>query len=117
MIHQSIKRTAKKLFSHKYKGLFILLSIKQNSISFKNANNVVFSYQVGTEIENYFNLFKGCGIFNAGYVHTGSILTPTFKSEYSQLELVEVAEFKPFHTQTTDNPDYIKRTALQITLN
>lgn len=59
MLHPLIKKTAKKLYSGKYKGLFILMDIKQNSISFKNVNNVVFSYQVGTEIENYFNLFTG----------------------------------------------------------
>ena len=117
MLHPLIKQTAKKIYSGKYKGLFILLDIKQNSISFKNVNNVVFSYQVGTEIESYFNLFKGCGIFSAGYVNTGEILAPTFESEYSQLGLIETADFRPFHKQTTDNPDYIKRTALQITLN
>ena len=56
MLHPLIKQTTKKIYSGKYKGLFILLDIKQNSISFKNVNNVVFSYQVGTEIEKYFNL-------------------------------------------------------------
>ena len=44
MLHPLIKQTAKKIYSGKYKGLFILLDIKQNSISFKNVNNVVFSY-------------------------------------------------------------------------
>ena len=117
MLHPLIKKTAKKLYSGKYKGLFILLDIKQNSISFKNVNNVVFSYQVGREIENFFNLFEGCGIFSAGYVLTGTVLKPTFESEYSQLGLIETAEFIPFHKQTTDNPDYIKRAAVQITLN
>lgn len=117
MLSHTIKKTAKKLFSGKYKGLFMLLEINQYAISFKNINGVVFSYQAGPDIENFFNLFEGCGIFSAGYVNTGKVLAPTFESEYSKLGLIETAEFKPFHKQTTDNPDYIKRTAVQITLN
>ena len=117
MLHPLIKQTAKKIYSGKYKGLFILLDIKQNSISFKNVNNVVFSYQVGTEIEKYFNLFKGCGIFSAGYVKEGTIYGPTYESEYNTCGTIQTAEYNAFYQQTTDNPDFIKRTILDITLN
>ena len=58
MLHPLIKKTAKKLYSGKHKGLFILLDIKQNSISFKNVNNVVFSYQVAEKLKTFLICLK-----------------------------------------------------------
>lgn len=117
MLSNTIKKTAKKLFSGKYKGLFMLLEINQHAISFKNVNGVVFSYQSGPDIENFFNLFPGCGFLSAGYVREGTYYGPTYKSEYACCDLISTAEYKVFYQQTTDNPDFIKRTALDITLN
>lgn len=117
MLSNTIKKTAKKLFSGKYKGLFMLLDINQYAISFKNINGVVFSYQSGPDIENFFNLFPGCGFLSAGYVKEGTIYGPTYESEYNTYGPIQTAEYNAFYQEPTDNPDFIKRTALHITLN
>ena len=76
-----------------------------------------YNLQKFLEIEKYFNLFKGCGIFSAGYVKEGTIYGPTYESEYNTCGTIQTAEYNAFYQQTTDNPDFIKRTILDITLN
>lgn len=75
------------------------------------------SLQVGPQIEDFYNLYPGCGLFQAGYVREGQVYALTYESEYTKMDFIDVAEFKPFIRQATDNPDFIKRTAMQITFN
>ena len=106
-MNKTIKQTAKKIYKA---GFFHSIHTGQNWISFKNTNNVVFSFQL---FENDANL----GRIRAGYVNEFEALQPTFESEYNQLGMVKRAVFYPFFAQNTDNPDFILRAAKLITLN
>lgn len=117
MLSPIIKQTAKKITSGNCKGFFNILHLSKDTISFKNVNGLVFSFQCGDHVETALNIHKGLGLFQAGYVTEGYILGPTYESEYTSIGRIEVARFDKIHRQTTDNPDYIKRVALNLTFN
>jgi hypothetical protein len=117
MLSHTIKTIAKKIKSGSCKGYFDIIHLSKYAISFKNCHGCIISYQSGPDIEQHYNLYPGCGILRAGYVREGQIFASTYESEYSNYSLIDVAEFKPFLEQPTDNPDFIKRTALSILFN
>jgi hypothetical protein len=103
-IKQIIKKIAKS-------GFFHSITIRDNRITFKNVDNVLFCFDPLPDPE-----IPNLGIFHAGYVSTWQEQKPTFESEYNTLGMVECARYNHFFMEQTDNPDYILRAAKQITL-
>ena len=110
MLQNTIKKIAKKVLS-KGKGLFTIILLNNNQISFKNARGNVFSF----DLDNY--QFEGCGTFAAGYVIEGEKQGLTFDSEYQNVGTIKTAKFCPYHISYTDNPNYVLKNALHFTLN
>lgn len=105
-----IKKIATKIMA-KGKGLFTIIDISKDSISWNNAHGTVFSFQINNDS------FPNCGTFAAGIVHTYTEKKLSFASEYQSYEEVETPIFKPYHIAQTDNPSYIIRQSLFFTLN
>ena len=103
-IKQIIKKIAKS-------GFFHSITIRDNRITFKNVDNVLFCFDPLPDPE-----IPNLGIFHAGYVSTWEEQKPTFESEYNTYGMVECSRYNPFFMEQTDNPDFILRAAKQITL-
>lgn len=108
MLHPNIKKIAKKITS-KGKGLFKIIHLSGDSISFKCSGNT-FSFHV----TNY--PYRGCGEFAAGHVMEGEKYDLTFESDYKEMGIIKTASFIPYHISNTDNPDYILRNSLYFIL-
>jgi len=94
------KQTIKKIAKAKF---FREITYSNDAISFKHFGRVFSLQKIDGE---YF--------YASGYVHTAKVLKPTFKSEYNQLGLVEVASFQCDYRQRTDNPDFVLRQSLYL---
>lgn len=103
-----LKQTAKKIYKAR---LFYDIKTEGNRITFKNCHNVLFCFDL-TPDKGLPNL----GIFHAGYVREWQELAPTYESEYNALGMVDRASYNPFFIQQTDNPDFILRASITITL-
>lgn len=108
MLQQTIKQIAKKLTT-KGKGLFNIIELKNDRISYESNGNT-FSFLVTNEP------IKGCGTFAAGHVHTGTRYGLTYESDYQHYGNIPVASFVPYHITETDNPDYILRNSIYFIL-
>ena len=106
---KQFKQIVKKIYTA---GFFYNLRIEQNRLTFTNVNKVLFCFDL-TPCSEIANL----GIFHAGYVKQWQELAPTYESEFNSLGMVDRAKYSPFFIQETDNPDFILRAALSITLN
>jgi hypothetical protein len=105
-IKQIIKKIAKS-------GFFHSITIRDNRITFKNVDNVLFCFDPLPDPE-----IPNLGIFHAGYVSTWQEQKPTFESEYNYFRHGGMcARYSHFYMQETDNPDFILRASLSITLN
>lgn len=108
-MNKLIKQIAKKLYKT---GLYTQFYIKKDHISFKNCNNVTFSF----DLRHKLNDIPNTGLFRAGYVVEFTSYEPTFESEYSVLGNVDKAVCNAFFESYTDNSNFILRNANFITL-
>jgi hypothetical protein len=96
----NLRKTLAKVYKT---GLFHSFELTSKTLVFKDCFNNVYSLFP----------YRGFYMFRIGHVNTGTVLKPTYESEYNSLGMVEVSNFVDhFKPIQTNNPDFILRCSL-----
>ncbi len=101
-MNKIIKRPIKKLFKT---GFFSGFEVGNDTLTFKHGGRV-FSLQRVPGVYGY--------LMSSGYVFSTNVMKPSFKSDYTRLEMQTISQFVPDFRQGTTNPDYVLRAAKSL---